>query len=96
MISFDFPSSLPIRDVRFSRSENANPLFTDDVLDWLKETNLNVFIEGTLYNSNGELIDYLTPALEMTTYGFAMTLISRCKLVFENEEDAMLFKLTWC
>lgn len=100
MISIDFYTGLlPItQDITSIRKDNTEPMFSDETLSWFEDHNMTVFMEGTqilFENGDDVFVKYYRPISKMTLGVFATTSISHCKLVFENESDAMLFKLTW-
>lgn len=100
MISIDFYTGLlPItEDITNIRGGDTGPLFSDETLSWFEDHNMTVFMEGTqiLYDNGDEIfVKYYQHISKMTLGVFANTSCSHCKLVFENKNDAMLFKLTW-
>ena len=100
MISIDFYSELlPLTCDIFRISEDdARPAFSNETLSWFEENNMKVFMEGThiWYDTGGaQFSTYRKPISEMTLGLYANTSCSHCKLVFENNDDLILFKLTW-
>lgn len=100
MISIDFYTGLlPLtRDIFHIRENDTGPLFSDETLSWFEENNMTVFMEGEYWceTFGSKITTYRKPISEMTLDVYANTSCSYCKLVFENSDDALLFKLTWC
>lgn len=100
MIYIDFRDGLlPLtQDICQVSEGNNGPLFSDETLSWFNDHNMTVFMEGTqIWHDTPatRFIPYSKPISEMTLGLLATTSTHDCKLVFKNESDAMLFKLTW-
>lgn len=97
-IKFD-PELLPIAGNIFDFDEYSTyPLFADETLSWFKDNSMNVHMSGVEISYKGGIkkyTGYQKPLSEMSLRLFASSIRPSCKLIFENENDAILFKLAW-
>lgn len=97
-IKFD-PELLPVAGNIFDFDEYITyPLFADETLSWFKEHNMNVYMSGVEISYKAGIrkyTGYQKSLSEMSLRLYASSVRSSCKLLFENENDAIIFKLAW-
>lgn len=102
MISIDYYTGLfeLSHDICQVSEGNTGQAITDELYEWLKENGMRIKFSGILISWNykeqqNSFTPYTVPLEELQLGMFAQTSTSNCSLIFETEQEAVLFKLTW-
>lgn len=92
MIALSYQFLIPYDHFQYDNAKEN--IILPEILEWSIETNIKITVMGYL-NINGWVSDNFS---ETDIHDFSLEIFNRQvddRLVFETEEDEMLFKLTW-